>query len=305
MTTSDAQIGDSAAAKNCITVGSTYSSRPSKGGSSFNATSLNPSDPTVIAVFSSRGPVKDDDQDPNTNGRTKPDITAPGVAILSTFSRSDLVPVSQKTIYGISSDPLYVFKSGTSMATPLVAGCCAVLRQMADANGLAEPSAALVKALLINGAMANGESHDDRSKANVSPSSTFGFGRVDLERAMILPNSNHGGVFDEKNGTGPTRTWARFFSVTTQSTVKVTLVWSDPPGSSIQNRLYLDVCLLRPPQLLIPIGKAFNRGDVLNNVQQVIVHGLDPGTRYAARVTAGTFVKGGIQPFAVVWSISE
>jgi serine protease AprX len=42
--------------------------------------------------------------------------------------------------------------SETSMATPLVAGCAAVLREAFIKSGMYHPSAALIKALPINGA---------------------------------------------------------------------------------------------------------------------------------------------------------
>lgn len=55
--------------------------------------------------------------------------------------------------YGVSLDPAFFFDGGTSMATPLVAGCVAVVRETLVKNGMRDPSAALIKALLINGAI--------------------------------------------------------------------------------------------------------------------------------------------------------
>ena len=98
-----------------------------------------------MAGFSSRGPT--------CEGRIKPDVVAPGVAILSAASRDPEVSLETKTRFGHSDDPLWFFDSGTSMATPLVAGCAAVIREALLAGGVSTPSAALVKALLINGAM--------------------------------------------------------------------------------------------------------------------------------------------------------
>src|SRR4029077_6696865 len=60
-----------------------------------------------IAPFSSRGPVTIDG-----SGRIKPDITAPGASIRSATN---------------ACDSCYVVGSGTSMATPHVAGAMALL----------------------------------------------------------------------------------------------------------------------------------------------------------------------------------
>lgn len=133
------------AAKNCITVGACHSSRPSTDYVfAPNKPSSNVNESSIMAGFSSRGPTLE--------GRIKPDIVAPGIAILSAASRDPGVNPKTKAQYGRSDDPLWFFDTGTSMATPLVAGCAAVIREAHLSCGLSSPSAALVKALLINGA---------------------------------------------------------------------------------------------------------------------------------------------------------
>ena len=86
-------------------------------------------------------------------GRIKPDVVAPGVGILSAASRSIATDAAVRKYYGLSNDNDWLFMSGTSMASPLVAGCVALIREALQEHGNQQPSAALVKALLINGAV--------------------------------------------------------------------------------------------------------------------------------------------------------
>ena len=67
-----------------------------------------------LAPFSSHGP--------SAYGTSKPDLSAPGVNIMSTI-------VSPKGIKGQQRSDLFARKSGTSMATPIVAGAAALLIQ--------------------------------------------------------------------------------------------------------------------------------------------------------------------------------
>lgn len=111
-------IGAQAATKNCITVGASKKSP----------------DPNIVADFSSLGPVM---------GRgSKPDAVAPD---------SDIISAKSSLVKGLNNTRNSCSLTGTSMATPLVASCAAVLRESL-VNRSPPPTAALVKALLINGA---------------------------------------------------------------------------------------------------------------------------------------------------------
>ncbi|WP_036687340.1 S8 family serine peptidase [Paenibacillus tyrfis] len=71
----------------------------------------------TMATFSSRGPLSDDKLS------IKPDISAPGVNVLSTY------PAYGKMIPGASYAQAYKRSNGTSMATPHVAGVALLLKQ--------------------------------------------------------------------------------------------------------------------------------------------------------------------------------
>ena len=150
---------------------------------------------------------------------------------------------TQSEGWGLSSDPLYMFDGGTSMATPLVAGCIANVRAyLRTTHKLKAPSAALLKAMVINGA------HDlagqyTASEAGVIPNNSEGFGRLDLQ-AVIGPYGVGETVtfFDEGKAldTGE----AANQSVTVPAggkLLKATLVWTDPPGEGLQSDLDLIV----------------------------------------------------------------
>jgi serine protease AprX len=101
--------------------------------------------------------------------------------------------------WGLSSGPLYMFEGGTSMATPLVAGCAANVRAfLRTAHGILKPSGALLKALIINGARDIGGQYVP-SEAGAIPNNNQGFGRMDLQ-AIIGPYQAGETVvfFDEK-----------------------------------------------------------------------------------------------------------
>lgn len=135
--------------------------------------SLNLHLPTLVtpstSIFSSRGPTLE--------LRIKPDVVAPGFPVFSAATRDLSVTSDDKSNFGPykEADPLWMFESGTSIGTPLVAGTCAVLRgALASKANLNKPSAALVKALLINGAVDLGRPQTEQE-----------FGRVNLAQALL------------------------------------------------------------------------------------------------------------------------
>ena len=101
-----------------------------------------------VAFFSARGPSPCD-------GSIKPDVSAPGVSILSAFPGGDYFPAD-----------------GTSMAAPHVSGAVAVLRSINPALTVEELERALVLGAVDLGA--------------TGPDDSFGAGRLDLYQSAQI-----------------------------------------------------------------------------------------------------------------------
>ncbi|MBB4908799.1 S8 family peptidase [Actinophytocola algeriensis] len=121
-----------------------------------------------LASFSSRGPRQDDNA-------IKPDVTAPGVSIVAARAKG--------TSMGQPSGEGYTAASGTSMATPHVAGAAAVLAQRYESRREALSPGELKAALMSTAEPTNGASVHDQ-----------GTGRVDLGRAVQGVRSDTGSI---------------------------------------------------------------------------------------------------------------
>ncbi len=260
-------------AKNCITVGATENNRPGfDNGLTYGqgwptdfpadpiASEEVAGDPDGMAAFSSRGPAQ--------NGRNKPDVAAPGTAILSTRSRATQ---SMQTIgWATSADLLYFFDGGTSMATPLVAGCSAVVRQyLTTTGGLATPSAALVKAMLINGAVPI-KGHNS-AEVGAIPDISEGFGRVNIQ-ATVGPFAPNSSLQFKDEATQLDTGQQEQLTVNVgagQQQLKVTLVWTDPSGATLQNDLDLIVTAATGEERHGNMPAGSTDFDRTNNVEQV------------------------------------
>ncbi|EFR01364.1 serine peptidase [Nannizzia gypsea CBS 118893] len=292
------QIGAQAAAKNCITVGASENDRPdivTTYGRWFPNKPYNTDKvadhPNGMAAFSSRGPTKE--------GRIKPDVVAPGTSILSTRSSKLLKP---STTFGTSNDPDWFFNGGTSMATPLVAGGVALIREALVKNGNKSPSAALIKAMLINGAVELPGQYVP-SEAGPSPNSSSGYGRVNLKNSISKPDEPTAGYREAGPLTqGQTDSKLVIKVPKSGSTLKITLVWTDPAGASLQNDLDLIVTASDGSERHGNMGetKEFDR---TNNVEQVVWANVPSGEVKVQVRAFHIFKRQFAQRFAVAWSL--
>ncbi|MFH0907425.1 MAG: S8 family serine peptidase [bacterium] len=305
-------VGSPATAKNIITVGAaenvhshalTNGGNASSGSDGCGFTDADNDSTEDMATFSSRGPCSD--------GRQKPDVVAPGSHItggvaqegpptdtgtgndLSCFKASGVCALPGQ---GGTGNPNNFFptnqqfwstSSGTSHSTPAVAGGCALIRQYFINHEWGIPSPAMVKAYLMNSTryMTGLSANDNLWSAHQ------GMGAVNLGTAFddvyrMLSDQETTNTF---TATGQTRVFEGTVTDTGKP-FRVTLAWSDAPGSTIGNAFNNDLDLTLSIDGSTFKGNVFNGAyaqtggvfDLKNNVENVF---LPPGYSGAFTVT--------------------
>jgi hypothetical protein len=219
-------VGQPATAKDILSVGA------SGAGATVDA----------VAPFSSRGPT--------TDGRIKPTLLAPGQGIMSAAANQECAVIA---------------KSGTSMATPILAGAAAVARQYfvdgyyptgaaRPADGFA-PSAALLKATLIAGATPLGDG---------DPMAT-GFGRASLVDSFTPGDGRRLWVTDEATGLRLGEEATYDLELREEGPFRIALAWTDVPGASGSTKP-----LVNDLDLVVEGPDGAFRGNVLSGGHSVV-----------------------------------
>ncbi len=224
--------------------------------------------------FSSYGPVRD--------GRLKPEITAVGVDVYSTFPNN-----TYRGGY-----------NGTSMSCPGTSGTAALITQLYKELQDTVPPAHLIKGVLCNAA-------DDLGRSG--PDYQYGFGRLNgYVAANIVNDSNYRVGALRQNGV-----FTDTIFVQSPHLFKVMMCYSDVEASTSASKTLvndLDLLLIddagdtiRPWTLNpnSPTATATRGTDNLNNIEQVTIS--SPTSRYYIYQVRGTQIPSGSEEFSMNW----
>jgi subtilisin-like proprotein convertase family protein len=282
-------------AKNVLTVGATENVRDDGIADGCGWTNSNNADD--IATFSSRGPT--------TDQRTKPDIMAPGIHVQGPASQDPTYNATgicgsagSPKLYYPAGQTLYSWSSGTSHSTPAVAGAASLLYNYYGRvlNPGQTPSPAMLKALLLNSPRyLNGN-----ETGGTLPSNNQGWGDANLGMLFdgtprFLQDQNF--TF---NATGQVYTKTMAVADNTKP-LRVSLVWTDAPGSTTGNAYVNDL------NLEVTVGGNTYKGNVFlgansttggafdtrNNVENVFLPAGVSGT-LSVKVTAANLAANAI-----------
>jgi subtilisin-like proprotein convertase family protein len=210
------------------------------------------------------------------------DTTSDVVTTNSLGNYWDVLRQLNDSLYSTNSAtnvPLYRYESGTSMAAPAVSGTLALMEDYFTNQAHYAPSPALMKALLINGARSINPIYNFQVQNTINYQ---GWGLVNLPNSLPVGITNTFGAAapmlfvdqDPTNAlaTGDSRTiFVSVDPVAQTQPLRVTLVWTDPPGNpaasiKLVNNLDLVVTNLdNPTNPAIYIGNDIQAGDTFNS----------------------------------------
>ncbi len=181
----------------------------------------------TVVGYSGIGPTRD--------GRIKPDLVGP-VDVVGADTDGSVATANCD----------YSTQGGTSFASPPVAGAAALVRQYfmegwypsgaPDSSDVLDPSAALVKAVLVASARRVSRWDNGTQVVIISgvPSYEQGFGFPALDDALYFPGNRSRLVVvdrDLSRGLAQGESFELDVGVQSANPLRVALVWTDPPGT--------------------------------------------------------------------------
>ena len=270
-------MGPVAGAKNIMTVGAIGDLREG----------FTHRDSVKITSYSSFGPTDD--------GRIKPDVLGNGTGLYSSYSKSDYD---------------YATLSGTSMASPNVAGSMALLQEHYHHLNGRYMKAASLKGLVI---------HTADDAGNPGPDYSHGWGVMNTFHAAQMIDQSESPLIREYDLDDGGEIRIRLFA-DGKSPVKATICWTDLPGEVPEAPLDhagkilvndLDIRVIQEnggnvfkPFVLDPVHPempAFTGDNVLDNVEQVVIEAPEVGF-YELLIQHKASLYGGEQALSLVLS---
>ncbi|WP_445715303.1 S8 family serine peptidase [Flavobacterium sp.] len=234
-------------------------------------------------------------QGPTDDGRIKPDIAGDGTNLYSTFN---------------STTSSYTTMSGTSMASPNVAGGALLLQQYYN-----QLNGDFMKSSTLKGVI----THTARDFGTVGPDPIFGWGLLDANKAALLISNdfNNTSALISENVLSNSETFTFEVLINTPQKLEATICWTDPAGTSRDFLLNdpnpvlvndLDLRIIKNPDTYFPwklnlanVAAAATTGDnLVDNIEKVEVNnaiGL-----YTIQVSHKGVLQSGSQSYSLIIS---
>lgn len=284
-----------------------------------------PQDARNVAYFSAR-------RDPDS--MVKPDLVAPGERITGPLTRGGPCPCPPpplpcpppysalcNTNIDTQGGVQYAMSAGTSFAAPAVAGAAAVVRKWYRNLKAVDPSPAMTKAMLINGARdiagawVRNQYFVNQIQIGHIPDPYQGWGMLSLDR-LLGTNGSQYYFFDQGVQLQPSGSWNKTLYVTNGArTTHLTLVWTDPPDippvTHYITKNNLELVAAGNGGLTLWYSNIFNsqgytptntqNHDSVNNVEQIIIapNYLSTGAPLYLAISAVS-LPGGNQDFVIM-----